>query len=144
MIRVAFRYGDKRLFSILACFFQRYDSAHCEVAYNWSGTLHNCVSSSFLDHGVRAKDIDMPADKWRIYEIDEPQENVLEYLEYNDDCKYDVLGLFGFIISRRIRGSRRKKFCSETGAEIIGLSDPWRYDLALLESYCAKVGRRVQ
>lgn len=97
-----------------------------------------------MDGGVRGKDIDMPAEKWRIYEIDEDPSKVGVYLKEHDDCKYDALGLLGFIVTRRITGSRRKKFCSEAGAEIIGLDDPWRYDLALLESYCKKVGKRVQ
>lgn len=144
MIRVAFRYGDKRLFSILACFFQRYDSAHCEAAHTWSGQDHVCVSSSFLDDGVREKEINMPPEKWRIYELDEDPVKVKQYLSENDSCKYDVLGLLGFIISRRIRGMKKRKFCSEVLAEIIGLQDPWRYDLALAESYCIKVGKRVQ
>lgn len=144
MIRVAFRYGDNRLFSVLAGFFQRHDSAHCEVAYHWHNEDHLCVSASFMDDGVREKQISMPANKWRIYELDEDPSKVLVYLHDNKGKKYDVLGLFGFIITRRITGSSKRKFCSEVFAEIIGLLDPWRYDLALAESYCAKVGRRVQ
>lgn len=144
MIRIAFRYNDPRIFARLVCLLQGGDSAHCEVSGEWLGDQHKCVSASFLDKGVRRKWIDMPASKWRIYEFaGATPDDVEAYLSANDGEGYDWLGLMGFVI-RRIKGFARRKFCSEVGADIMGLPDPWRYDLALLESVCARFGRRIQ
>lgn len=142
LARIAFRYDDKRLFSRIVTLVQGGDSAHCEVAYQWDGPRHKCVSASFLDGGVRGKNINMPADKWRIYEIEaavDPQ----GWLLLHDGDGYDWLGLLGFFV-RRIKGDGDSRFCSEAAAEMLGLQDPWRYDLALLESVCRRYGRRVQ
>ncbi len=144
MIRVAFRYGDPRLFSRLVSLVQGGDSAHCEVAYYWEGDTYQCVSSSFVDDGLRKKEIPMPENKWRIYEVSgKTKDEVLAYYIKHEGSKYDWLGLLGFVI-RRVKGFSKRKFCSEVGAEILGLKDPWRYDLALLESVCAHIGKRVQ
>jgi len=143
MIRVAFRYGDKRLFARVVCLLQGGDTAHCEVAVAWNQGFHECISSSFLDKGVRRKVINLVPSKWRIYELDMSAVVVEKWYAQNKGAGYDLLGLAGFVI-RRIKGWMRKKFCSEAGAEIIGLPDPWRYDPALLESVCARFGRRAQ
>lgn len=144
MIRVCFRYGDKRLFARVVGWWQGHDSAHCEVSYEWTQLYHDCVSASFVDGGVRGKIIAMPAEKWRIYEVDRVTKTAVKsWLAENDGKGYDVLGLAGFVW-RPIKGWLKKKFCSECGAEILGLPDPWRYDVATLESVCARFGRRVQ
>lgn len=144
MIRVAFRYDDPRAFARLVRLIQGGDCAHCEVSYAWEGLTHMCVSSSFLDGGVREHTIVMPPSKWRIYEIKSGYTyEVLEYLDKHRGEKYDWLGLLGFVF-RRIKGFSKRKFCSECAAEIIGLKDPWRYDLSLLESVVDKLGVRVQ
>ena len=142
MISVAFRYGDKRLFARLVCAIQGGDSAHCEVAWSWSGLVHQCVSASFVDGGVRPKKLTLSADKWRVYEMPGEPAEVLAWLQRHRHQKYDWLGLLGFAI-RRIKGWADRKFCSEVAAEILGLPDPWRYDLALLESVCVRFGRRI-
>lgn len=142
MIRVAFRYGDKRIFARGVCLLQGGDSAHCEVAVAWNQNWHECISSSFLDKGVRRKNIELVPSKWRVYEMDVSVAVAEKWYAQNKGAGYDLLGLAGFVI-RRIKGWMKKKFCSECGAEIIGLPDPWRYDLALLESVCARFGRRV-
>lgn len=142
MIRIAFRYGDKRPFARLVCLLQGGDSAHCEVAWAWRSAVHDCVSASFLDGGVRAKTLSLEPAKWRVYEVPGEPLDVLAWLHRNRRQKYDWLGLVGFVF-RRIKGWSKRKFCSEVGAEILGLPDPWRYDLALLESVCIRLGRRV-
>lgn len=143
MIRVAFRYNDKRLFARAVCLLQGGDSAHCEAAWSWDGLLHECVSSSLLDGGVRGKAIDLVPGKWRIYELPGSYTAVTNWLELHKGERYDILGLLGFVF-RRIKGWLRAWFCSEVVADIMQLPEPWRYDLALLESVCARFGRRVQ
>ena len=142
LIRTAFRYGDKRMFARLVTLVQGSDTAHCEAAWAWDGDVHECVSSSWLDGGVRGKTIEMPAGKWRIYEVDAAIDPLV-YLSQHDGDGYDWLGLLGFVI-RRIRGFGGRRFCSEAVAEILGLRDPWRFDPATLEGVIAGIGRRVQ
>lgn len=144
MIRVAFRYNDSRIFARLVKVLQGGDSAHCEASYEWSGTTHQCVSSSFLDGGIRKKEIVMPPEKWRIYEVDSIDSARIEevYKKY-EGSGYDWFGLAGFVF-RRIKGFLNRVFCSEYAAEVIGLDEPWRFDLVLLESVCKVIGRRVQ
>jgi hypothetical protein len=143
LIRVAFRYGDARLFARVIGWWQRHDSAHCEVAETWGGSVHACVGASFLDRGVRMKVIDMPPEKWRIYEIDRPASSVAAWYDRHKGDDYDVLGLLGFLW-RPIRGRDRRWFCSELVANVIGLQEPHRYDVAAIEHVCDLIGRKVQ
>lgn len=142
LIRVAFRYGDSRPFARLVCWWTRHDAAHCEVAWAWDGERHECVSSSWLDGGVRGKSIDMPPSKWRIYEVD-AKHDPREWLKKRKGWLYDWLGLFGFVW-RRIKGFMRRMFCSEACMDILGVPDPWRFDPAAAEAVVAAHGRRVQ
>lgn len=141
-IRVAFRYGDSRPFARVVTLLRGGDSAHCEAAWSWEGERHRCVSSSFLDGGVRGKDINMPVSKWRIYEIDALRDP-LEWCAQNSGAGYDVLGLLG-IIFPPIGHARRRWFCSEVVAHLIGLNQPHTFDLRMLEVVCARFGTRVQ
>ena len=142
-VRVCFRHSDTRLFARVVCWWLRHDAAHCEVAYAWRGDRHDCVSASFMDDGVRGKNIAMPPEKWRVYEMPGDPLEVQAWLDEHDGWKYDTLGLFGFVW-RRVKGWLHRVFCSEACADILGLPEPWRYDPALLESVCARLGRRVQ
>lgn len=141
-VRVAFRHADRRLFARLVCLLRGGDSAHCEVAWAWQGEAHRCVSASFLDGGVRGKQIDMPACKWRIYEIEAVRDPVA-WCADNSGAGYDVAGLLG-IVFPPLGHARRRWFCSEVAAHLIGLATPHIYDLRTLESVCARFGRRVQ
>lgn len=142
-LQIAFRYGDRRWFARLVCAIQGGDSAHCEMSVYRDRDQHHCISASFLDDGVRFKVMPLPAAKWRIYEMPQDSTGAIEWLRAHDRDGYDWLGLLGFIV-RRIRGQGDRRFCSEAAAEVLGLRDPWRYDLTLLESVCARFGRRVQ
>lgn len=141
-IRAAFRYNDTRVFPRVVTLLRGGDSAHCEIAHAWAGQRHECVSSSFLDGGMRGKSIDMPAAKWRIYEL-QAFLHPLDYLREFDDAGYDVLGLLGILLPP-LGHSPRRRFCSEVGAEIVGLQQPHLFDLRTFESVCALLGSRVQ
>lgn len=144
MIRVAFRYNDERIFARLVTLVRGGDSAHCEVSHLWRGDFHTCTSASFMDGGVRQKQIPLTADKWRIYELDFVNDkSVVAWFEKHHGKKYDLIGLLGFLW-RRVEGSVRRFFCSEVAADIIGLPHPHLYDLRALESVCARFGRRIQ
>lgn len=146
MIRVCFRYDDRRLFSRAVCLVRGGDSAHCEVAHDWISDRHACVSASFLDGGVRGKTIDMPAKKWRIYEGPGDRVEVLAWLSANDGCWYDVPGLLGFIWPL-LRHVRRWWFCSEACARLAFKHPrPHRIDVRDLEWMCQShpAWKRVQ
>ncbi len=143
MIRVAFRYNDSRLFARLVCLVQGGDSAHCEVSMRCVSDVHECVSASWVDGGVRVKRMALPADKWRIYEMPGDAADAQTWADHHRGAPYDWLGLLGFFV-RRIPGFPNAWFCSEASASILGLQDPHRYDLALLESVCQRFGSRVQ
>jgi hypothetical protein len=144
MIRVAFRYNDERIFARLVTLVRGGDSAHCEISHIWRGDFHTCTSASFMDGGVRQKQIPLTADKWRIYEIDFVNaQDVTKWFEANHHMKYDVIGLLGFIW-RRVEGSMNRWFCSEAVADIMKLPEPHLFDLRSLESVCARFGKRIQ
>lgn len=139
---VAFRYNDKRLISRLLAWHQRTDVSHCEVVMASVGDAHRCAGASWMDGGVRIKVIDLAPTKWRLYLVPDgvdPHKWALRF----QGAGYDWIGLLGFV-NRRIKGSHRAWFCSEACADMMGLQDPWRYDVATLESVCASVGRRIQ
>lgn len=142
LVRAAFRYGDGRVFSRAVTFLRGGDSAHCEVAWAWSGQTHSCVSASFVDGGVRRKDIEMPPEKWRIYEVPAAIDPQLWY-ERHAGAGYDALGLLG-ILWPRLGHGRRRWFCSEVLADVLGLRQPQLFDLRTAESMCALLGERVQ
>lgn len=141
IVRVAFRYGDRRLFARLVCLLRGGDSAHCEVAKPILNGQFWCVSSSWLDGGVRYKYMPLPADKWRMYEIDAAV-HPAQWHEANMRKGYDVLGLLGIVLPP-MGHSRRRWFCSEAAADMLGLREPHIYDLRTLESVCARFGTRV-
>lgn len=142
-LRVAFRYGDPRLFSRLVVALRGGDSAHCEAISRTVGDVHECVSASFLDGGVRLKRMPLPAEKWRIYAVPIPAERVLAWHAQHDGCRYDWPGILGVVI-KWIKHVRRWWFCSEVLADMAGLHRPESYDLVKLEQWCGQVGRRIQ
>lgn len=143
MVKIAFRYADKRIFARLVCLWRGGDSAHCEVVEETSQPgVYTCLSASWLDGGVRIKRMSLPASKWRVYTV-HSTEDIYPWAARNVGKKYDWFGLLGFVLPR-IRGKKQSYFCSEVGAEIIGLREPYKFDLRLLESVCARYGERIQ
>ncbi len=158
MIRVAFRYDDTRLFARLVCFLRGGDSAHCEVAYRWpdcpedvysllrgldvtplKGNEHECVSASFLDGGVRSKVIDLPASKWRIYEVPGDPAEVKLWLSLHQGQRYDWPAFIGFTALRRFKGLSQRWFCSEVVAVLLSLRAPHRFDPYDTETVCMQM-----
>lgn len=144
MVRIAFRYGDTRLFARLVCLWRGGDSAHCEVAILEPGSsdTYMCLSASWLDGGVRIKHMKLPTSKWRVYNIDVSQDNVYNWASAHVGKKYDWVGLLGFILPR-IKGRKKSYFCSEVAAEVMGLNEPYKFDLRLLELVCARYGSKT-
>jgi len=132
-LRVAFRYGDTRLFSRLVCFFRGGDSAHVEAAHRWVADMADCVSASFVDRGVRPKLIRLDPLKWRVYQTDVPAERAPQWLRANDHKGYGWLRLLRFVLPF-VRPNVGGPICTTAVGEILGLIDAECHDLRSLES----------
>lgn len=144
MLLIAFRHNDKKLFSRLVVSRRGGDSAHVESAVPIPGTrLSMCVSSSFMDDGVRGKVIDISNEsKWRVYGWTGPHVDLYQWLSENYGCKYDTFGMLD-IEFPVFRHSEGKKFCVEASGEHIYLKDPHKYDLVAYEQYVKERAGRV-
>lgn len=134
-MKVAFYKSKQRLFNRLVCWYLKGSYSHCELVLkdNSDGTSL-CLSSSFMDGGVRLKNIYLDKNKWDFIELNDPRftlEHALDYYEQHKNTKYDVLGLLGFIW-RRQTGIKHKMFCSEVLADYIGYEEPFRFDPVIL------------
>lgn len=86
------------------------------------------ASASFLDGGVRFKQIEFDTDHWDFIDIpDNLEPAARQWFEANEGNPYDLLGNFGFLW-RPIRGRDGAYFCSEALMAALGLHEPWRYD----------------
>ncbi len=136
MILIAFRHSDTRIFSRIVTGLRGGDSAHVESAIPSLGDrLSLCVSSSFMDGGVRGKVIDLTdPHKWRVYQWTGEHADIMKWLRVHYKAKYDKRGLIG-ILAPAVGHSRSRRFCSEAVAEHLRLPDPHTYDLVALENF---------
>jgi len=126
-MKVAFYKAKDHLFNRLVSWWDRGPYSHCELlSEHVSGNTYVCYSSSFMDGGVRKKVIDLDPKKWDIIEIDADEAFAKHWFESHLGCKYDVLGLVGFLI-RIISGKKNRYFCSEALADSLGMKDGWRF-----------------
>lgn len=127
-MKVAFHKGRKRLFDRVVSWWLRGPYAHCELVTHideWG--IAYCISSSFLDGGVRTKYMVLNPEHWDLIDVGEPAVSISDWCLDHLGKPYDVRGLLGFIW-RRERGSQRKWFCSEAVADMLGFPQPWRFD----------------
>lgn len=131
-MKIAFYKGKKRLFNKITSWYLRGEYSHVEIVL---GELDNealCLSSSFMDGGVRKKWIELDSSKWDFIEVqDLTREQVESWYKENNNKKYDLLGL-GTFISRLFESNPNRRFCSSAIAEILGLEEHWRYDTVIL------------
>lgn len=131
-MKIAFYKGKKRIFNLLTSWWLRGRYSHCELILreNPNGSCL-CVSSSFMDGGVRSKEIFLDPDHWDILEIEGDVVYAQKWFDSHKGQPYDVLGLVGFIF-RVLGQSKSRWFCSEAIAEMLGLLDSWRFDPCVL------------
>jgi hypothetical protein len=142
-LHIAFRYGDKRLFSRIVCLLRGGDSAHVEVAEPLGDGRWRCTSSSFMDGGARQKDMPLPAEKWRIYRTDIPPERATAWLAANDAEGYPWWVLLRFVLPFMRPGSAWK-VCTGCAAEIAAIPRPEVWEVMTLEAAVAWRYERVQ
>lgn len=137
MFRIAFykgtRPGIEGLYSRAVRVWTRSPYSHCE--FNFSNG--SSASSSFLDGGVRIKDIEYNPDNWDFIELPEEIETECKYFIYSNLGKpYDILGNLGFILPTLDPASnsrmKPKYFCSEILAAALGFERPELFSPGLL------------
>lgn len=117
------RTGLPGLYNRLVRWLDRGEFSHCELVFG-DGIS---ASASFMDHGVRFKQIGYTSGEWHFVDLPAQLEpEARQWFEARSGTPYDVWGnlrfLFGFL-----RESDGKWFCSEAIAAALGLHDPWRY-----------------
>lgn len=132
-LRVAFRYGDSRLFARLVRFLRGGDSAHVEVSARKVGDMHECISSSHMDGGVRLKIMPLPGQKWRVYKTDIPSARAYDWLAFNDHRGYGWVRLVRFLFPF-LRPNVGGPICTTAVGQILGLADSECHDLRSQES----------
>lgn len=117
------RPGLQGLYSRAVRLWQRGPYSHCEVIFS-NGVA---ASSSFIDKGVRFKDIIFNPEHWDFIEIPSVlEDSILFWFIKHQGKPYDLRGNFGFVF-RRISDDKNKWFCSEAIAAALGIEDSWRY-----------------
>lgn len=97
--------------------------SHCELIFS-NGIS---ASSSYMDGGVRFKEIEYDLDKWDIFELPwADEQKALEYFKANQGKPYNIRGNVHFLLGF-IRGDSDGLFCSEACAEALGFLNPWQY-----------------
>lgn len=141
MIQVAFYKGRKRLFNRLVSWWLKGQYSHCElVLKTLSDGTSQCVSSSFMDGGVRIKHITLNPEHWDLVHVGGSVAKAWSWAVDHEEDRYDLLGLLGFVW-RRQEGEKHKWFCSEAVAAMLGYSEPWRFDPMNLYSAISKAER---
>jgi len=133
-MKVAFFKGTKSglagIYNRIVRFVTNSKYSHCELVFS-EGL---CASASYMDGGVRFKEIHFEEGKWDFIELPEGLEVFASnWFIKHQGQKYDLLGNLTFIWFG-IRQDKSKWFCSEAIAASLGITDSWRYTPALLAS----------
>jgi hypothetical protein len=126
-LKVAFYKGRHRPFNWFVSWWDSGPYSHCEIlGEHFGGTEYMCYSSSALDGGVRKKRIKLDSKNWDIFEVDADMDFAMSWFTKFEGCKYDYLGLVGYLI-RIIRGEKKRFVCSEAMCEMLGYKDAFRF-----------------
>ena len=127
MFAVAFykgtRPGIQGLYSFLVRWWTRSPYSHCEMIFS-DGIS---ASSSFLDGGVRFKDITYNPDHWDIVELPiQLEQSARNWFVQHEGESYDLIGNLGFVIGS-VDDAKRKWFCSEAIMAALGVEEPGKF-----------------
>lgn len=130
LVVVASYKGTGKLFNKIVRTLDRTQYSHTELGLNYlGGDSWECWSSSFMDGGVRCKEISLTDDHWTITELpitEGEYQFAKEFAEKNKGVGYDVWGMLGagFMIPRE---HPELWFCNEFVGGALQFIDPWRY-----------------
>lgn len=127
MCKVAFYKGTRSgLAGLYNKFVRSWDRgrySHCELIFSDGMS----ASASFMDKGVRFKDIQYDPAKWDIFELKSFDEiEARGWFEEHKGFAYDLSGNIKFATGY-IPDDPNKFFCSEAISAALGLPEPWRY-----------------
>ncbi|MBX3588860.1 MAG: hypothetical protein KF796_19685 [Ramlibacter sp.] len=125
------------LFDRLTCWRTRSRFSHCELVLPEPSGGQKCWSSSFRDHGVRGKAVDLTTGRWVLIKVPGVSADTASaWFKAHVGAPYDWFGLLGWVFPWRV-SNRAWWFCSEACAEAMGLEESWHispgdlYQLAL-------------
>ena len=141
-MHIAFYKGRKRLFNKLTCWWLRGPYSHCELVLGQdSNGDFVCASASFLDGGVRIKHMQLNPGHWDLVPVSGDVNDAWYWVGRHHGEGYDLLGFVGFIY-RVLGHSKKRWFCSEAVAEMLGMQDGWRFDPCSLHAAVTGLGAR--
>ena len=120
-VKIAFYKGKKRVFNRLVSWWTRGPYSHTELVIDGIS-----YSSSFMDGGVRAKEIVYDPEHWDVFDapwVD--AEAAIAWFKAHEGRGYDVLGLVGFVLGP-VGDDKARYFCSEAVASMLGFEETWR------------------
>lgn len=124
------RPGLAGIYNILVRWWTRSPYSHCELVFKDG----QAASASFLDHGVRFKQISFDPDHWDMFDLpDRLEAKARAWFVIHDGDEYDLLGNAHFIIGP-VGDEKAQWFCSEAIAAALGIPNPERYDPGTLAS----------
>jgi hypothetical protein len=98
--------------------------SHCEIVFG-NGL---CASASYMDGGVRFKQIDLAIAKWDFIRVpDWMKPAAHEWFARHVGEKYDLMGNLHFVVAA-VPDDKDKWCCSEAVAAALGIEEPWRFD----------------
>lgn len=142
-MKIAFYSGTARLFNRLVRWKMAGPFSHVEAVFgvNPQTGLCACASASYMDGGVRFKDIDLDNGNWML--IDVPcidGAKVAQWFIDHEGEPYDVRGLVNFILP--VGHNPGGWFCDEALLEAMGMFEPWRFEPNSMACVCEMLGGR--
>lgn len=96
--------------------------SHCELLFSDGFS----ASASYMDHGVRFKEIEYDPERWVTIDLPQELENGARAWFISQIGKdYDLMGNVHLIVGF-FPQSEDKKFCSEALMEALGFEEAWR------------------
>ena len=130
MIYLAFYAGKGSFHNRLIRMWTRSQFSHVEI-FDVSSDRIRMYSSSAMDGGVRVKMIEkseLKAGNWFLVEIDSiVTRDITAFTQTNETAKYDYFGVFFSQFIKLGWHSKRRYFCSEFCAEILGFKSPQKF-----------------
>ena len=118
-------------------FWMRGPYSHCELVFSTGQS----ASASFMDKGVRFKDIDYTSGDWDFIELpDELEPAAYAWFLQHEGDQYDLMGNFRFVVSA-VSDDDQRWFCSEAIAAALGFADAFRFEPNVLAAALKTLGR---
>lgn len=142
MLRAAFYKGTHSglpgIYNRLVRWWTRSPYSHAEVIFS-DGMA---ASSSFMDGGVRFKQVEFDPGKWDIVEMPGDEVAARQWFMKHEGDGYDLLGNVGFVL-QFVRDGTGKWSCAESVAAALGFDEAWRFSPAILHTVVIKQLRKA-